>query len=506
MELWKHQAEAIEQVEQAISKGEKRICVTSPTGGGKSLMQREIIKRHRSCAVYTNRKMLFEQLSKGLTDDGIEHGKLAADYDWDMSKAVQLCMIPTVHNKMASRHFEVPPSEVVIIDECHTDTKLRISEIMDSHAEYGSVVIGFSATPAGIGHLYDVLITAGTNSDLRSCGAHVPAMTYAPSEIDTKKLKSVSDSLGYEYKSKRYRHAVHGNILKHYRELNPGKTPTLIFSPGVRESKWVAEFLTEEGERCAHIDGETIWLDGEEFNSTQDSRSELLKMVAQGELILSNRFVLREGIDIPELQCCILATRFSSVVSYVQATGRLIRKHPSHKEVTLIDMAGNWWHHGSINQNREWDLNSTPNQMAGERFTKKRAEREDGVPPEIICPKCGQVRISGNTCRNCGYVCAKGSRMILQSNGELKRATGDPFAPRKRDKNPQNVKDWKKCYFGGKNRGASFNQAIAWYAKNHHWCYPQPDWPYMPKNPLDATLKISQVGYDRLHEDVRAIQ
>src|SRR5690606_19790965 len=113
-------------------------------------------------------------------------------------------------------------------------------------------------------------------------------------------------------------------------ELNPDRLPTILFAPGVKESIWFAEQFHSKGIRAAHIDGDDIWIDGEYYTSNHQLREEIRKMSESGELpLVTNRFVLREGIDWPFLAHGIFATVFGSLASYLQSGGRLLRNHPS---------------------------------------------------------------------------------------------------------------------------------------------------------------------------------
>lgn len=504
MKLWAHQQRALDQARPYVDRGDCAICITSPTGGGKSLMQRTIIAWGYPTCLYTNRVMLFTQLSEGLTADGIPHGKIAAGYEGDASQAVQLCMIPTVDSRMARPGWRVHRARVVLIDECHNDTGRRMQEIIAQHREDGAAVIGFTATPVDIGHLYETLIVAGTNSELRACGAHVPAITYAPSEIDAGMVRKVK-VLEEEFATPEYRQAVFGSVLEHYRALNPDRRPTILFAPGVKESRWLAEHLTTNGIRTAHIDGERIWLDGEDHPSTDELRAEIKKWVANGDIdAVSNRFVLREGIDIPELQHLIFATPFASLTAYLQAGGRVLRAHPSHDKVTVCDHGGNWWRHGSLNADREWDITKTDAQMVAERAERMRRQKADDIPEPIVCERCGAIRTHGPQCRSCGHMSKRSVRQIIQADGRLKPVRGDVFKPRKVSTDPAEIKAWKACYFRCKNSGRTFNQAAALFARENGGRYPDPSWPYMPKDPAAKFQKIKDVPTTELHRDAPA--
>lgn len=513
VKFWPHQERARAELQPYIDRGDCAVALTSPTGGGKSLMQRTTIKDARargfSVCLYTNRVMLRDQLSTGLTADGIDHGVIAAGYDdkADASQPVQLCMIPTIDSRMRRPAFELPLARVVLIDECHNDTGRRMQEIVVRHRQKGATVVGFTGTPVGIGHIYEHLIVAGVNSELRRCGAHVPVITYAPSEIDTRQVRKVRVG-EEEYASDEYRQAVFGSVLEHYHRLNPNRTPTIIFAPGVKESRWIAEEMTRNGVRTAHIDGERIWLDGQDHPSTDDMRDFIKKCIAGGDIdAVSNRFVLREGIDIPELQHLIFATPFSSLTAYLQAGGRVLRSHPSHTRATVADHGGNWWRHGSLNSDREWDMGKTDADMVADRAERMRQQKRDDIPEPIVCEKCGAVRTHGPQCHSCKYMSKRSVRQIIQADGSLQAVRGDVFKPRRVSTDPAEVKAWKACYFRCKNAKTrmTFTQAGALFARENGGRWPDPSWPYMPKDAASIRRAIKDVPSTELNPVAREV-
>ena len=81
MKLWPHQ----ERTLRAIRASEhRRICVQGQTGCGKSLCMMELIKeaagQGKHVVLYTHRKMLADQLSRVMTEAGIEHGRRASGH------------------------------------------------------------------------------------------------------------------------------------------------------------------------------------------------------------------------------------------------------------------------------------------------------------------------------------------------------------------------------------------------------------------------------------------
>lgn len=501
MNLWPHQQKAIDELTPLINAGGHRVVAAAPTGAGKSLIMRRLCQQGKTVAVYTHRRMLLDQMAEGLRKDGIDFGFVAAGMEADISAPVQLCMVQTVAAKMQSMAYDVPRVDVVMDDECHADKGSRKFAILDAHHEHGSTIIGWTATPLDLGGLYDDLVVFAKNSDLRRCGAHVPADTFAPSEIELENLRDDPEKLlGKTYASETYRQAIFGEVKKHWLDLNPDLTPTVLFAPGVRESIWFAQHFTANGFRAAHIDGSKVWVDGEEHESTPEIRQQIKSDVASGAIkLVSNRFVLREGVDIPELQHLIYATPMSSLCGYLQSGGRVLRSHPSHDRVTIQDHGGNHYRHGSLNADREWDIYKDDAAMVRERkeqIIKGKESGEKDIEP-IVCVKCGKCRASGPECPNCGHCSKLRSRKVIQASGSLRLIKGDVYRPRKVSNKPQDQKVWERCYYAAKNSGRSFRQAESNFRyKTGVW--PDQSWPLMPKSSQDRHLKVKDVPFDRL--------
>lgn len=505
MPLWPHQQRAVDHLAPMIRGERRRIVAAAPTGAGKSLVMRRLAIESPSTAIYVHRRMLLDQVAEGLRKDGIRFGIVASGNEEyiDIDAPVQLCMVQTVAAKMKSRAYRPPEVRLVLDDECHADTGERKSEILDAHYDDGAVLMGWSATPVDVGHLYDELFVFATNSELRGCGAHLPADTYAPSEIELEHLRADPDDLlGKQFASEDYRRAIFGDVKQHWLNLNPDLTPSILFAPGVKESIWFAQHFDANGFAAAHISGESIWVDGEEHPSTPELREQVKTRVADGSIkIVCNRFVLREGVDIPELQHLIFAAPFDSLKGYIQAGGRALRAHPSHNRVTIQDHGGNFHRHGSLNADREWDIEKTDKELVRERIekmVKSKSEGEQDIEP-IVCPKCNKCRASGPVCPSCGYKSTTRSRKVLQANGELKPVYGDRYVPRKVSQDPADVKMWKSCYYRAKNSksGQTFSQAEALF-KRETGRWPDPAWPLMPMDSADRHLKVRDVPYEKL--------
>lgn len=518
--LWPHQAHGIDKVIEAVNAGDQRLCLTSPTGGGKSRIMTELIlwalDTSRTVTVYTNRKMLLDQLARTLASAGIYHGLRASSFKPDHTCKVQLASIHTELSRVYRlKTWEKATPDLVLVDEAHVQSSAGPELVLGDHVKAGGAIVGVTATPIDLGHLYDRLIVAGVNSELRACGALVPCHTYGPDEPDAKRLEDAGGKMktGEDFTEEQVRKAImtptiFGRVYEWWKKLNPDQRPAILFAPGVKESMWFCEQFAKQGVACAHIDGEHIAFgetDGDgnpvTYESTRDMRSEVMAKSKSGEIkIVSNRFVLREGVDAPWLYHGIFATCFGSLTSFLQAGGRLLRAHESMDHVILQDHGGNWHRHGSLNADRVWDMSESSYVIAAVRAQEMREKKQ---PEPIVCPKCFAVRLQGKACPKCGHAQTHRSRQVVQLDGSLKEMTGDVYAPRKTAMKSNTEKMWEEVYHRAKSKkwDASFAQAEAlFFYENHYW--PPRNLPLMPTRTNDWYRKVNRVPKDKLVQSI----
>lgn len=533
MKLWAHQQRAVDEIDAAIGRGRRRIVVTIPTGGGKTLVMRTLAEHwladRRKVSLYTNRTMLREQISDALMDAGIYHGVRAAGEADEREHHFQISSIQTEYQRVIKRgQWDLHEADLVLVDEAHLQKEAMAQAILRRHAEAGALIVGMTATPLGLSGVYEHLIVGATNSDLLRCGANVVARHFAPDEPDMrafKKLSSEKQDLKVSDKDVRSamgpRPQLFGRVWANFQALNPDCLPTILFALGVEESVWFAQQFTARGVRAAHLDGDDVWLDNEFLRSDRDVRQRIVRESQSGALkVICNRFVMREGIDLPWLRHGIFATVFGSVQSYLQAGGRLLRSHPGKEFVTVQDHGGNYWRFGPLNEDREWFLEQTAEMAYGLRADRIRKGEKD---QPFRCPKCGRTWSRGRVCKpahgGCGYELPAGKKLprpVVTADGSLREATGSFFRPRQMNRSKDAVKDWCdlilfRCREGTKGE-RTFRQATAAYAMDHGWQWPDPAWPLTPIDERDWWLPVHLVppeglrGNDELLDNLRHLR
>lgn len=505
MKLWPHQESAARDVALNLLAGHRSILVTTPTGGGKTLQQQIQVEnaadRGERVAHYSNRRWLLTQTSQKMREHGIDHGIRMAGEEEDLDKAVQLCSVQTEASRVyKKRSWNLHWANLAVVDEAHLHGTGTSHRIITDHLSGGANVLGYTATPLGLSHLYDSLVVAGTNSELRGCNAHLPCHLFGCGELDTskiKRLKSGEFSITAIRKNV-WTQRIFGQIITHHKRLNPGLLPAIGFAPGVPESVWLAQQYCDAGIPAAHIDGSDCWVDGESYRSNQDARDSIVERWKKGEIkIVWNRFVMREGLDFPWLYHLILATPIGSLTSYIQTTGRVLRYWPEYSHVIVQDHGGNYWRHGSPNSNWDWEKlwkidNRTITDIRISRM------REGDEPQPIECPKCGGCRLSGPKCIYCGFQYEKQKRMVIQTDGSLKAMEIGQLRPRYRKYRTGDEKKWESYYYRGMRKNLTFNQIEALWAKENGWSWPHRTLPLMPQRDIDWFLPVPAVKKEDL--------
>lgn len=538
-EPWDHQRDGVAQSIDALDSGVKSICLTAPTGSGKTQMQIALaqwaVNQGWKVLCLTNRILLTEQTRGVFQGEGIGVGVISSSMKWaEREEAdVQIATIQTIMAKRRAESSYWVDADLVLADEVHQLAEGQSADLLNEYKERGAKVCGVTATPLGVSNVCDELIVAARTRDLQDQGILCYAQWFAPSELDTRNLVKGKVDLSLTENEARktwgplkgddkIRTRIVGNILGHYRRLHPPLTHTLAFAPGVKESLWAAQFCRSMGIRAMHVDGEDFWVDGTLYDrkTSEQEFQAAMQQWRDGEIpILWNRFVLREGIDEPHIECILLATPVGSYRSFLQTVGRGLRWYSLKQFCTVIDFGGSWWRHGSVNVNVDWESVyecADPDTLSKNRIAE---QREHGEPMGRVCPKCGMVHKAFTRftlCQYCGFELKLGkpSRPILQADGTLTKVEGEPVKQWTIKMTPQAAHIWKALYWNAvrnKNGEVSFNQLYQQYGyrtavdagtairpafwKMH---YPPRDLPFMPRSPNGWHRLVREVSLEEL--------
>lgn len=394
-----YQAEAITALKQSLGAGNRRVLLQLATGAGKTRIAAEICRMaatKRSRVLFlAPRRELIQQAQKAFQREGLFAGIIMAGERPSRSLDLQVASFDTLHARAIRRKvMAMPPADVVIVDEAH----LSIAESRKTIIEhYGNaVVIGLTATPArgdgrGLGELYDAMVNGPTITQLVDDGHLVPLRYFAPSAPDLAKLRLNRDGDYVEAGLAERMDEPHliGDIVTNWFNLARHRS-TVVFCVNCAHSRHVRDAFLAAGISAEHVDGETDLIE----------RAEIFERVRTGETqVLCNVFVASYGLDIPSLDCAVLARPTKNIALYLQTIGRVMRPAERKVDALIIDHAGAIRENGFADDYIPWSLDAATKV----KDRKASQQQERNAPKDIECRQCHHVFKARRDCPNCGF-------------------------------------------------------------------------------------------------------
>ena len=404
--LRQYQVDSINDLRKAILKGHKRIVLQLATGGGKTTIASEMIRKAnekgKKCLFLADRIELVEQTSKRLDYEGIEHGIIMGNHERYKPHSInQVCSPQTLARRAT------PAADLVIIDECHVAYGIH-KKMMQ--AMPNTIFIGLSATPftKGLGKLYSNLVVGATTTKLTDEGYLVPVKVFAPSKPDLTKLRTVAgDYDEKELFARVNKPKLVADIVDTWIKRGENR-PTIGFAVNVLHSQALCEQFKDRGIRAAHIDS---------YMPTK-LREQLVNDFKDGYIkVLFNVGILDKGFDYPEASCLIMARPTKSLMLYIQQAGRVLRPHPTKEDAIILDHAGNTQAHGFVTDDLPQELDDGTKRKV-EPSQKKQEEKG------TLCTSCAYVKKKYEyKCPCCGFTPKKKDAGIDVEKGDLLEVT-----------------------------------------------------------------------------------
>jgi DNA repair protein RadD len=394
--LREYQHQAIVSLRSALAQGKQSVILVAPTGSGKTRTACEIAKmaaeKGKWVLIMAPRRELILQFSEALERLRVRHGVIMAGEPSNRYSTVQVASADTLWARR--NRIALPKVDLLILDEAHLWLAETRQALVSAFPD--AKVVGLTATPArgdgrGLGVMFEELVMTTGVRALTDQGYLVPARYFAPSKPDLEGIKLDKDG-DYQQKALGVRvdqPKLVGDIVQNWMRIAPGKS-TAVFCTTRSHSRHVCEEFLRHGIRAEHLDGET----------DIDERKAILDRVKSGETtVLCNVFVATYGLDIPNLECAVLARPTRNITLYLQIVGRVLRICEGKTEAIVIDHSGAVEEHGFADDDIPWSLDDR--ESVKER--KERLKQEKAEPREITCPKCSTVFKGRRDCPSCGH-------------------------------------------------------------------------------------------------------
>ncbi len=381
-----------------MASGLRRVLAVLPTGGGKTIVAAELVRRAvaggKRVLFLAHKRELVQQASRKLFAAGIDHGIVAAGFT-GRAASVQVASVPTLHSRaVRSSKIDLPPADLIIVDEAHHANATTWRRILDAYPE--AQIVGFSATPArgdgrGLGVVFQAMVEGPTIKQLIDLGHLVGTRVFAPTvpDLAAVEVRRTGDYHEGQLAEIMDRPKLTGDIVTHYHRLAGGQK-AVVFATSREHGAHLCHEFNLSGVPAGYVDGET----------PTPERDRILRMLVEGGLdVVVNVGCLVEGWDCPEVRVLVLARPTKSLGLYLQILGRGLRPAPGKTHCLVLDHAGATLEHGFAEEPTRWTLDA--NQRA-ER--PQRATRSKNQPPRLLaCPECAAVRCNWQPCENCGW-------------------------------------------------------------------------------------------------------
>jgi DNA repair protein RadD len=416
-ELRPYQHDLVAEFERKVEAGIRRILIVAPTGGGKTIIVSEIIKRavadYKKVLFIAHRDELLSQARDKLRGFDIVAGIIKAGREQDARPMapVQVAGVQTLHARaVRAKKMELPPTDYLIIDEAHHVRAMTYQTLIEAYPN--AVLVGLTATPCrgdgrGLGNVFETMLETPQIGELIRLDHLVRLKIFAPPVPNLRgvEVASTGDYAINQLSDRMNTDALVGDIVEHWLKHAQGRR-TVIFAVDIAHSVHIAEELVKSGVRAEHLDGTT----------PQDDRDAILARLASGETeAVSNCQVLTEGFDLPDIGCIVIARPTRSLGLFRQMVGRGLRPAPGKSDVIILDHSGGVHRHGRPDDAIVWTLD-TDRRASNPTHEARIAEHHD---PFCECTACGHLRMRGMACDNCGWEPKRPGRGIDYIDAEL---------------------------------------------------------------------------------------
>jgi superfamily II DNA or RNA helicase len=411
-----YQAEAVTALRLSLAAGHRRVLLQLATGAGKTRIAAEICRmadaKRKRVLFLAPRRELITQAAAAFAGQGLFPGIIMAGEPQKRLMDLQVASFDTLHARaVRTGRMEMPAADLVIVDEAHLSLAETRKDIIEHYGE--ACVIGLTATPArgdgrGLGEIYDDLVMGPSIRHLTDEGHLVPLRYFAPTAPDLAALKLNRDGDYVEagLAERMDRPQLVGDIVGNWLRIAQSRL-TVVFCVNRAHSRHVCQAFLDAGVRAEHLDGET----------PNDERAAILDRVRSGETqVLCNVFVASYGLDIPALDCAVLARPTKNIALYLQTIGRVMRPSNGKHDALVIDHSGAVKENGFVDDFIPWSLDASESV----KDRKERQQKESAEPKEIECPSCHYVFKARRECPACGHMAIRKGEAIPVHEAELK--------------------------------------------------------------------------------------
>lgn len=413
-----YQTDIKSEVYQAWDKGYKNVLLVLPTGMGKTktfcsmaidLAVNAMKGQNLPTAILVHRKELLSQISLTLAEENIAHniiaprpvilGIVAAQRQqlrkqfYDYNASVTIISVDTLNARILKHEKWAKSIKFWITDEA---AHLLKENKWGRAVKYfpNAIGLGVTATPErldkrGLGShvdgVFDVMVE-GPNSKWGIDNGFLCKYKIAIPESDYRlHLKESAGDGDYSKEAmivaSQKSHIV-GDVVANYKKFSLSKQ-AIVFASDIGAGERMQEKFLEAGIKAKLLTGLTE--DSVRLKSLIEYREKKIQ-------VLINVDLFDEGLDVPGIECVIMARPTKSLAKFLQMVGRGLRPAENKPFLILIDHVGNVKEHGLPDSRRKWSLDRVARRKKKLNLIRICKNIECNAPFDRLltqCPYCG---------------------------------------------------------------------------------------------------------------------
>lgn len=293
---------------------------------------RRTTKNNNRVMFLIHRKEVLDQAVKTFNEQGVNPSLLTAG------------MVQT----LTRRIDKLKKPDVILVDEAHHALAKSYQRILKQFPK--AIVLLFTATPHRTGKMQldqiaDDIIVGQSIHELTDKGFLAPFRYFQPPNDFNRNLlkRSSTGDFTNESMQEAMSTKIFGHIVKQYKRIASGMQ-AVVYTYSIDSAVEIARKFNSEGISAIEVDGTT----------SKEKRDLAVRKFREQEIkILVNVNLFTEGVDLPNVDCVIMARPTASLALYLQFSMRCLNPRPG-KTAIIIDHANNFKTFGYPDDDRDW--------------------------------------------------------------------------------------------------------------------------------------------------------
>ncbi len=417
-----YQLDMKQSIYDAWNAGNKNCLLVCPTGGGKTVTFSSLAidmainaANKFPTAIAVHRRELVQQISLTLAEEEITHNIIAQKSTilgivgahrrvlkrqyYDYNAPITVVSVDTLNSRILKHKDWAKKQRLWIVDEAaHVLRNNKWGRCLEFFPD--AIGLGVTATPQrldkrGLGRhadgVFDVMIEGPNTRWMIENDFLCRYKIAIPSSDYERHLKKASEGSDYSKEAMMVaskQSQIVGDVVANYLKFAKGKQ-AIVFATDVAAAKRM-----EEKFKAAGVSAKLLTA-----NSTDKDRLDSMLAYRDKKIqVLINIDLFDEGLDVPGIECVIMARPTMSLSKYLQMCGRGLRKAQNKPYLIIIDHVGNVTRHGLPCQKRTWTLDRIVKRKDKTNLIRICSNVECNAPYDRTlseCPYCGTEALRG---------------------------------------------------------------------------------------------------------------